>query len=299
MSRKYKNYEERHFETAEELWDALSPARFPCPAPCNLIFRGQASSEWQLTPSVLRKSDFLVLKDGAPEIDASEMVFLELSLLATFVKHCDTVGIPVPNDSQLYRLNTVNTQTADRYYKVPPEWPNEEILDLMAMAQHHGVPTRALDWTRKAYAAAYFAASSSLADHGSWTSDTKLAIWILNIERIGLHRNIKLHYSPGSTSRHLAAQGGLFTIHPHNGYRGSSFEISGLENLVSDIPDTVLFKYTLPSFESGVLLKLCERSGFSAAHVYPSADGAGKAVIDGIKYETARNVHNIDSILVR
>lgn len=227
------------------------------------------------------------------------MVFSELNLLESFVGHCDTVGIPIPNDSQSYRSQTVNTQQADRFYKVPSEWPNDEILDLMAMAQHHGIPTRMLDWTRKAYAAAYFAASTSLARYSDWTSDTKLAIWIMNIEMIALHPNIKLHYSPGSTSAHLAAQGGLFTVHPHNGFRRGRFNIVGLEDLVGDLPEAVLFKLTLPAYESGVLLQLCERAGFSAAHVYPSADGAGKAVLDGLNYTAACTKHNIDEILVR
>lgn len=293
MARKHPNYEEVHFHSAEKLWDALSPAQSPFPEPYKLIFRGQPDSKLGLIPSVLR------FEGKPPSVDASMMVFHEIRNLEIFVEHCDMVGIPIPNDSQRYRSQVVNTQTADRFYKDPSRWPNDEILDLMAMAQHHGVPTRMLDWTTKAYAAAYFAASTSLAGFNDWKDETKLAIWVMNIEMLGLHPNIKLHYSPGAASPHLAAQGGLFTVHPHNGLRSGEFNVQGLEELFADISLPALFKYTLPAYESGALLNLCKRAGFSAAHVYPSADGAGKAVIDSIKHQAAIEKFNVNAILVR
>jgi len=36
-------------------------------------------------------------------------------------------------------------------------WPPSEIFELLAIAQHHGVPSRLLDWTYSSYTAAYFA----------------------------------------------------------------------------------------------------------------------------------------------
>ncbi|MFK7698676.1 FRG domain-containing protein [Pseudomonas caspiana] len=93
----------------------------------------------------------------------------------------------------------------------------------MAMAQHHGVPTRLLDWTTKAYAAAYFAAGSISSRFADWKEDDRLAIWALNTDRAHRHSEIVLHRSPGSISWHLAAQGGLFSVHPHSGERRGSF----------------------------------------------------------------------------
>ncbi|WP_122514447.1 FRG domain-containing protein, partial [Pseudomonas viridiflava] len=88
-------------------------------------------------------------------VDATEMVFYELISLSGLVAHCDANGIAIPNDSQDFREFVVNTQNADQYYKQPSLWPDRKILDLMAMAQHHGVPTRLLDWTTKAFTALY------------------------------------------------------------------------------------------------------------------------------------------------
>ena len=47
---------------------------------------------------------------------------------------------------------------------------------------------------------------------------------------------------PGSISPHLAAQAGLFTVHPHDGSREKPFKVFGLENQFSILPDTPLMK---------------------------------------------------------
>ncbi|MGE1076218.1 FRG domain-containing protein [Pseudomonas fragariae (ex Marin et al. 2024)] len=167
------------------------------------------------------------------------------------------------------------------------------------MAQHHGVPTRLLDWTTKAFTAAYFAASSALASFDKWEPNQRLAVWALNIEIIGLHDKVVLHRSPGAISRNLAAQGGLFTVHPHSGGRQGRFTIHGFENYLSDLPQSPLMKLTIPIYESARLLGLCASAGFSGADVYPSADGAGRAVIDWMNVDGSVKRWNGDQVRVR
>ncbi|WP_154583518.1 FRG domain-containing protein, partial [Pseudomonas syringae] len=232
-------------------------------------------------------------------VNASEMVFLELEYLSSFMKHCDKIGLMIPNDSQEFRLKVCNSQSASTFYKTPSSWPDPRILDLMAMAQHHGVPTRLLDWTTKAFTAAYFAASSALASFDKWEPNQRLAVWALNIEIIGLHDKVVLHRSPGAISRNLAAQGGLFTVHPHSGGRQGRFTIHGFENYLSDLPQSPLMKLTIPIYESARLLGLCASAGFSGADVYPSADGAGRAVIDWMNVDGSVKRWNGDQVRVR
>ncbi|MCK2116099.1 FRG domain-containing protein [Pseudomonas fulva] len=296
---KHDRFTEHFYQTAEELWQALSPTHEFKKGHEDFVYRGQADARWGLLPTILRPRNVPPIVSYTEMVDASDMVFYELAILQRFAKHCDDVGIPIPNDSQTFRKTILDTQTADRFYKDPSLWPNPEILDFMAMAQHHGVPTRLLDWTTRSFTAAYFAASSAIARFSEWGADDRLVIWAMDRVGINLHSRIVLHHAPGAVSRHLAAQGGLFTVHPHTCVEGGSFVIEGLETLLEDIDSTPFLKLTLPVYEAARLLHLCSRAGFNAATIYPTADGAGRAVLDDMNTEGARTRWNIDSIRVR
>ncbi|EGR0413397.1 FRG domain-containing protein [Vibrio cholerae] len=280
---KYPAFKEVNYETANDLWDALSPTKSFFKEPYNIIYRGQADSGWSLIPSLLRnkESNSLLKFLGRPS-KADELVYTEVRLLEKFASYCDNVGVRIPNDSMTFRNEILSSQVQDRYYKRPELWPNPELIELMALAQHHGVPTRLLDWTRQPYVAVYFAVSSAMANHKNWKPDTKLAIWVFNTELVNLYKNVNIVQVPGSTSHHVSAQSGLFTVHPHSGSRNEEFEIRGLEYEFSTLSNSPLLQLTLSVDEALNLYRLCLKAGINAATIYPSADGAGKAVQDSI-----------------
>lgn len=279
----YEKYQIRSFKSAAKLWEALSPTQSLFARPYNMIFRGQANSSWKLIPTVLRQADnnpaSVIWGQG---VKAEEQVFTEIRLLELFAEYCDQVGIRIPGDSPKFRSEILSSQSQDLYIRQPEIWPNPDLIEVMAMAQHHGIPTRLLDWTRQPYVAAYFAATGALANAKTWKRGDKLAVWALNIELINLYRRVKVVNIPGAVTPHLSAQSGLFTVHPHNGQRGSEFEVSGLEEEFKSIPNTPLLCLTLPVKESPALYELCNRSGINAATIYRSIDGAGRAVLDNL-----------------
>lgn len=278
----YEPYIQRDFDTAAELWNALSPTQTLFAPPSRVVFRGQASTGWPLLPTVLRdkyRTEVVATPYGSSNADAQ--VFHEIALLESFAGFCDQVGVPIPGDSISFRTDTLSTQRQDRYYKDPSLWPNPDLLGVMALAQHYGVPTRLLDWSLHAYVALYFACAPALADYKQWTPGDRLAIWALNIEPINIYsKHIQLVKAPGAISANLAAQSGLFTVNKQLGVRGQPFTAQPLEKVFGDLPGTPLLRLTVPVTESVTLHAWCASIGITAATMHPGPVGAARAAVE-------------------
>ena len=296
------------YECAKALWNDLSPTSETVPGffrgESTPIYRGQADANWDLLPSFLRgidskESDLPVwLKFFGRKVRADELIFNELTILDKFASYCDYAGIKIPNDSTAFRESVVSPQATIQnvYYKNPEKWPNEKLFELMALAQHHGAPTRLLDWTYQSYVALYFAVSSALKNKNKWDEDSKIAIWIFNSTSIGCYRK-NLHFIkvPSSTSKNLPSQNGAFTTLRHDYFRSSGFEVRRFENEVSELD---LVKLTISTKKVHELYSFCQKMRITAATMYPSADGVGRAVIEDMMAtsDTAAPLYHQDGV---
>jgi hypothetical protein len=107
------------------------------------VFRGQSNAKWSLSTTIEREARRYGLPDGA-------LRNREVVLLNNFQRR------------------------AHQYISDPPS--PEDRLEWLALMQHHGAPTRLLDFTHSFYVAAFFAMESAEQDAAIWALSTEFTM---------------------------------------------------------------------------------------------------------------------------
>jgi hypothetical protein len=277
--------EEIHTNSLDEFWEKLSPIGEFMSKMGRVLLRGQGDSAWPLTSSVLRDEIINKYSNGLRSHSQTDhIIFFEYFALIDFVSYCDQMGYIIPRDTVEFRDVIDFDKFTNRYGINAVGWPSKEFYPILALAQHHGIPTRLLDWTRNSFVAAYFAASQALSLPK--LSDS-LCVWVIDSKKLHLlDGRIEIVTLPGSISHNLAAQKGEFIVHKEaNGInRNTPFDPSGykyaVNNIIQDSKDFIAYKVTLPARLAGELMFRCNKFDINAATLFPSFDGAAKAALE-------------------
>ena len=148
--------------------------------------------------------------------------------------------------------------------------------DALALAQHHGLPTRLLDWSYNALAALWFAVERPPQADEKGTLMNGV-VYILTAEaddfRIDTHKSDPLDnkitkiFRSNIVSRRISAQTGLFTVHLIND-KGKIFQFETNKNFKDK-----LTKLVIPSEKFVAIRKQLSLLGVNNFTVFPDLDG--------------------------
>ncbi len=268
------------------------------------IFRGHAASRREMIPSVLRTGtilEYIPPIKRAPLSNNKEQISAEYRLIEKFRQFLDEQGLPIPEDSQVFRSNKrkVIKKLIIPILKGKGTWPPVKYFSLMALAQHHRIPTRLLDWTRDPYVAAYFAAKEA----AMWVVGEKkppnqgvetLSVWSLNTFFLDVVYTEKIKgpvitvTAPAYGNPNLHAQKGLFTLERHQAFPPDEPVCQyPLDKLIANIVEIngkplvrlpIMRELTIPISASRKILRHLSYHFINAATLYPGFDGAAEAL---------------------
>lgn len=158
-----------------------------------------------MTPSVFRRNtltNYCNATKGPKKTYYEQIVSVELALLETFFELSNDIGLPIPSHlSDIYKGKGKAT-----------DYPFDHHIAFISLAQHHGVPTRLLDFTYNPLVAAYIAAEDAF-KHRSISKNKRFAIWAVHVPILKdsyRDEDIKLFEPKRYENKNLHNQDGVF-----------------------------------------------------------------------------------------
>ena len=198
------------------------------------------------------------------------------------------------------RILRIFKRKAHQFLDKPPDAADD--FQWMALMQHHGAPTRLIDFTWSPYVAAFFALERTLADG---------VVWAMNPARIDSSRSKKPermdprekgHFAryflkgnhrfiwmgePHTMNRRLIAQSGTFAV-------PGVLDIP-IEDILRDAdPENILAKIVLTNPVREVGMRELYRMNITYGTLFPDLDGLAKSMGYELEFHWAYNPRTME-----
>ena len=294
----------RYIDTSHRRWGGIAELN------SRWVFRGQGKASWGLVPTAWRNSPgkpFHLYEQAMkqwethfryrPPLKSFSKSRIVNGLIMTaviheityrFVQLCDELGFFVPAE----KVHSGSAYLRDYCHYWPDHDEKRYPLLSFALAQHHGVSTNLLDWTRNAEYAAFFAADDNFSLYVDEEKKPDIAVWALNLKLLNQREVKSLHVlnCPRSENSFLHSQDALFVWYPAANYyyleNGSWPDfLDVLEARFSKSRQKPIQKITLPANEVPVLVHKLFRKRISKARLMPTYDNIFHTIYQNTKLE--------------
>lgn len=260
--------------------------------------------------SISLDKNWELVKGRYPNVSSVEefQYFKEVNALMKFFDKADKVGLKIPISQNIRSLLDHKDKREDSYKFY---WPNPDYFELISLAQHYGVPTRALDWSYDYKISLYFAVKNILNDKYLCNNKPDNAVlWAFNYKSLEMdyvgrenHTFTFNHYRPEYNSNpNLNAQKGLFTFIMDDltyitKIPFDEFIVELLSNpqdfysynfgRFPQLPDgeKAFYKFIIPENIKPEILNELYLEGYSEENLFPGYSGVSQSIENKVKLD--------------
>ena len=287
---------EQQFNTFTDFWEQVNPFGKTGQKMSGFIFRGEPSDEYSLLPTALREENPL-------EQCEITKIHNEILSLCRFYKEANNHGLKIPNNKIL------QGDSPAKFIGNGLFWYSDEFEETAALAQHYGINTRLLDWTKDIFVAFYFASTGVLKDSIVTDEEGNFVIYALNYQYLThkindwrIHEQtinrkplpIKFVVPHYAEIPNIYAQNGILSysevfVHPVHS-RSSNIDFTPLDEKLKIIAneaeydlsnsDILLYKFILPKFEATKMLIFVSRLNYTYSRLFPGYAGIKQTLLE-------------------